>query len=227
VSSLSPQEIQQLDRVCRDVFGIPTLLLMEHASLAIAAAAEDLLAARKGPILALCGAGHNGGDAAAAARQLFNRGHGVEVVFVGSARSPDPSADHEINFEIVRRLGIDTTQSTDPSWIAGQARAAGLILDGLVGTGLSGPLRPPLGEVIRALAEAAPRSLAIDIPSGLSGLTGEPMPVALAAEVTVTLGFSKSGFDNPTARPYLGRVMVADIGYPRPLRERPRDYLSR
>jgi NAD(P)H-hydrate epimerase len=225
VSDFTPQDIQRLDAVCRDLFGIPTLLLMEHASLALAQAAEDLLP-RGGRILALCGAGHNGGDAAATARHLFNRGRDLEVILVG-VRGTDPGADHEVNFEIVRRLGIPWQSSTDAAWIAGRAQEATLVIDGLVGTGLSGPLRPPLRGILEALAQARPRSLAIDIPSGLSGLTGDPMPVALPAEVTVTLGFAKSGFANPAAQPYLGRLIVADIGYPRPVRENPRAYLSR
>ena len=225
MSDLKPQEIQRLDAACRDIFAIPTLLLMEHASLALVRAAEDLLP-RGGRILALCGAGHNGGDAAATARHLFNRGRDVEAIFVG-VRAAEPAADHEVNFEILRRLGVPWQSSTDAAWIASRAREASLVVDGLVGTGLSGALRPPLHGILEALAQAPPRSLAVDIPSGLSGLTGDPMPLALPAEVTVTLGFTKSGFTNPAAQPYLGRLIVADIGYPRPLREKPRAYLSR
>ncbi|MFO0983829.1 MAG: NAD(P)H-hydrate epimerase [Planctomycetota bacterium] len=218
--NLTPDQMRALDLATARRFALPTLLLMEHASLAVARQAAEMLLGSDHAV-ALCGGGHNGGDAAAAARHLFNWGRQVDLILVGREPEDADVGDHAVNFRAARRLGIPFTVLEEAKAVAERAAAADLWIDGLVGTGLTGTLRPPLRDVIEQLAQRGGRSLAVDIPSGLSGLTGAPMPVALPAEVTVTFGFAKTGLQTPSAQPYVGRLVVADIGYPRPIMEDP------
>jgi NAD(P)H-hydrate epimerase len=95
--------------------------------------------------------------------------------------------------------------------------AAEWIVDALFGTGLTGPVRPPFAQVITAINRQCARVLAVDIPSGLDGDTGQPLGPTIRAEHTATFVAQKTGFANPAAQEWLGRVHVVDIGIPRAL----------
>lgn len=102
-----------------------------------------------------------------------------------------------------------------------------IVVDGILGTGFSGSLRPlELGLVgrINALAQRA-FIFSLDIPSGLSGLTGRPCPVAVRAHATVTFEAAKPGLVLPEAAPYTGRLHIRPIGIPAVVRrEHPASY---
>ncbi|MEW6745788.1 MAG: NAD(P)H-hydrate epimerase [Planctomycetota bacterium] len=232
---LSPEETRALDHIATVTFRIPSLLLMEHASLALAAAARRRLGPPpgEGPVLCIAGRGNNGGDALAAARHLRNAGYKVSVLLSGPPPAvpppPLPPNDAATNFVMLSQLDVPISIPAGP---AGAARCLGahppvaLVLDGLLGTGLTGPVREPMLSLVRALAERPPGPiLAVDIPSGLSGDTGQPMPIAVRAEETLTFAFPKAGFRSPGAQFYLGRVLVVDIGLPLPMKQNPRAYL--
>jgi NAD(P)H-hydrate epimerase len=119
-----------------------------------------------------------------------------------SAECPCVSIERS-NIPIIR--GIETL--TDAQWI----------VDALLGTGLSGPVRPPFWGTIEAINRLGVRVLAVDIPSGLDCDTGEPLGIAVRADHTATFVAPKAGFRNPAARPWLGQVHVLDIGAPRAL----------
>jgi NAD(P)H-hydrate epimerase len=87
-----------------------------------------------------------------------------------------------------------------------------VVVDALLGTGTSGVVREPMRSAI--LAWPAARTIAVDLPSGLDTDTGEIRGCCVRAEVTVTFQFAKKGFENPASRPYVGRLVVADIGIP-------------
>ena len=91
-----------------------------------------------------------------------------------------------------------------------------IFVDGLLGTGFTGTLRPDALEIVRAV-NALPNSpfvLAIDIPSGLDGRTGSPSPEAVRATATVSFAAAKPGLALPEARPWTGRLHVRSIGIP-------------
>lgn len=99
-----------------------------------------------------------------------------------------------------------------------------LIVDGLMGTGLAGPLRERERRIVgrmNALRANGARILALDIPSGLDGLTGEPSPVAVHADVTVTFEALKPGLILPGAAQHTGEVHVRPIGIPVSVRDHP------
>ncbi|MDR0435048.1 MAG: bifunctional ADP-dependent NAD(P)H-hydrate dehydratase/NAD(P)H-hydrate epimerase, partial [Gracilibacteraceae bacterium] len=96
-------QMRRLDGRTIENFGLPALVLMENAAMAVAAAAEAFPAVRNGLTVVLAGKGNNGGDGLAAARQLSVRGRKTEVFFLG--RAEETRGDAALNLELYRRLG--------------------------------------------------------------------------------------------------------------------------
>lgn len=137
-------------------------------------------------VLVLAGAGHNGDDAVFAAEQL-NRPK--TVIRVAASK-----------------LAIAEVREAF-------SKSPALIIDGLFGIGLNRPLTSECLELIRVINESRSRILAVDVPSGLNADTGLPMPDAIRATVTVTLGAAKIGLLQPSSWPFVGRLEVArEIG---------------
>ncbi len=87
-----------------------------------------------------------------------------------------------------------------------------VIVDALLGTGMTGNVRGAMRVAIESWP--AVRTVAVDLPSGMNADTGEVRGGCVQAEVTVTFQFAKQGFENPGAKQYVGRLLVADIGIP-------------
>ncbi len=221
--------VRDVDRLAVEVFGIPSIVLMENAAFHIADVALHLLREARPPrILIVCGPGNNGGDGLAAARHLHNAGAVVEIV----TAVPDGAmlGDAATNLKIARKMGlpITTIDTGRPAAAVEQAIARlgepGLIVDALLGTGLTSPVREPSLSLIEAINAAARDRgitvLAVDIPSGLDTDTGQPLGAAVRADVTVSMVGLKTGFTTLTAQGYVGDVVVADIGAPRELAAR-------
>jgi NAD(P)H-hydrate epimerase len=209
---LTRAQVRELDRQAIEEFGIPGVVLMENAG---RGAAEVLLRLRVvGPVVICCGKGSNGGDGFVIARHLANRGTAVRVLLFCA---PDElRGDAAINYHIVARLGLPLEVHSGPTFdlqrVERELTAAAWVVDALFGTGLSGPVRPPLDAVIAAINRAPAQVLAVDIPSGLDCDTGEPLGPTVRAHHTVTFAAQKVGFANPAAQQWLGQVHLADIG---------------
>jgi hydroxyethylthiazole kinase-like uncharacterized protein yjeF len=134
-------------------------------------------------IMILAGKGHNGDDARCAQEHLAGRR--LDVLEVR-----DPGADLAKLDEALAEL-------------------PGLVIDGLFGLGINRPLENHWIQFIGRLNEARCRVLAVDLPSGLNGDTGESFGAAIEAEVTLTVGAPKSGLLTPAAVPWVGRLEVA------------------
>jgi NAD(P)H-hydrate epimerase len=207
---LKRDQLRQIDRLAVERYRIPGVVLMENAARAVADTAMQMLG-NPGEVLIVCGGGNNGGDGLAAARHLHNRGCPVRIFL-----TVDPDRyDHEakINWEIVQAMRLPISSSI-------QSERPRLILDAIFGTGLSQLPRDPFGKIVAEIAGLRVPVLAVDIPSGLDCDRGVPLgPDCVKADVTVTFVAEKFGFAEPAARPYLGRVVVGDIGCPRELIE--------
>lgn len=182
--------------------GIPVATLMARAGQAVAHAMIDRWSPR--PILVLCGPGNNGGDGWVAARVLAERGWPVQIVsLVSRARLTGAAADHA-----ARWTGPVTL------W-EGEGPAAGdaaLLVDALFGAGLNRPLPPP---VRRWLARHAALPLvAVDVPSGLDGSTGQVPDWAPQAALTVTFHRYKPGHFIMPGKALCGDLRLNDIGIP-------------
>ncbi len=179
--------------------GKSVIELMEKAGKAVAQAIEKRWSAR--PIIVLCGPGNNGGDGFVAARQLSETGWPVRVALLGSRDHLTGAARHHAD------LWPETVEPLTPAVLDG----AELVVDALFGAGLSRALE---GSGLETLADAARRKLpivAIDVPSGLMGDTGEALG-AVASVLTVTFFRKKPGHLLLPGRLLCGEVVVADIG---------------
>ena len=178
--------------------GVPSLVLMENAGQAVA----DAIAARfkPCPVTVLCGPGNNGGDGFVVARLLDEYGFTLRV-----AHDADPKGDAAAMSDKWKGTRVALT----PDALDG----AKLVVDGLFGAGLSRPLEGASAQVVVALNDLP--VVTIDVPSGLSGDTGQPLgAVVVRAALTVTFFRKKPGHLLLPGRVLCGETVVADIGIP-------------
>ncbi|WP_099054886.1 NAD(P)H-hydrate dehydratase [Streptomyces fodineus] len=178
--------------------------LMQRAAAGLAAACAELLGRVYGSrVVLLVGSGDNGGDALYAGARLARRGAGVTAVLL------TPERAHAGGLGALRRAGGSVAASEAAGELIGRAD---LVVDGIVGIGGKGGLRPEA----EALADAARRSraavVAVDLPSGIEADTGEVRGAAVRADLTVTFGTYKPGLLIDPAREYAGVVRLVDIG---------------
>ncbi|MDP3176680.1 MAG: NAD(P)H-hydrate epimerase, partial [Spirochaetaceae bacterium] len=162
-------EAARLDAAVRERAALSAALLMEDASLRLWMALEPIAASlgagRDSELVVLCGPGNNGGDALALLRHARFSGLVRLAAVVGRARPGELPALHAAS---IRALGLPVLSwEEEREDCEALIARAGLLVDGIAGTGLSGPLREPLASLLRAAnASSSPRA-AIDLPSGL------------------------------------------------------------
>ena len=167
----------------------------------------------------LCGSGNNGGDGFVIARHLINAGANVNVLLF--ALPQKYTGDAKIMLDCLAPL-----QSKPIIWDSQQtdAQAEAIIgavddqpcnwcIDAMLGTGASGPLRPVMAQAVTVANGLKLKRFAIDIPTGLDPVTGEPHDPAFQANYCGTFVDRKTGFENSLAERCLGEVSVVDIGF--------------
>ncbi|MBP7937792.1 MAG: NAD(P)H-hydrate epimerase [Phycisphaerae bacterium] len=231
--TLTREQCRAVDRYAIEQLGIPGVVLMENAGRNAADLIERWLRrgvsesspskSRPSPrveprpdhVAVVCGKGNNGGDGFVIARHLIHRGYQVGVVLLG-----DPgtlAGDAAANHAVLVRMGVRIRPLTESSLAPAVRtwRQCSIVVDALLGTGFAGQVQGLLAKVIEAVNSlAGPTIVAVDVPSGLDADTGEPGGAAIRANHTVTFLATKTGYLRPTARHYLGRVHVVDIGAP-------------
>lgn len=207
--------MKTIDQNTIQEIGIPSMVLMERAALAVADAAEHMAAARhlgkKARILAVCGTGNNGADGVAAGRILQGRGYEAALLFVGNPEHD--SEEMKAQKRIASQLDIPQFRTEQEQNIP-----CDIILDAVFGIGLGreigGEYRKTLEKLAAMREQCGTGVIAVDTPSGIHGTTGEVMGIALKADVTVTFGYAKTGLLLYPGRQYTGKLIVADIGFP-------------
>lgn len=183
---------------------LPEGALMQRAAAGLAAACAEVLGRVYGSrVVLLVGSGDNGGDALYAGARLARRGAGVSAVLLA------PERTHAGGLAALRRAGGRVTGASGAEELV---ERADLVVDGIVGIGGTGGLRPQAVP----LAEAAERGravvVAVDLPSGIEADSGEVRGRAVRADLTVTFGTHKPGLLVDPAREYAGSVRLVDIG---------------
>jgi len=215
----SREDVRLLDGTAINHYGIPGLSLMENAGWRTAREAYLMLGESKGRVVVAAGAGNNGGDGFCAARHLAWWGVDVEVVLAAPRRKLIDDAKD--NMEMAEENGVRVKESLAPE-VVGPAlesslEGADLVLDALVGTGLSGKVRGGVAEAIDVINSSDLPVLAVDTPSGLDANTGRVLGSAVKARRTVTFAFTKPGFFLEDGRDLVGSLVVTDISLPRAL----------
>jgi hydroxyethylthiazole kinase-like uncharacterized protein yjeF len=217
------EKIRELDRRAIHEYGIPGIVLMENASRGITGHAMKLLNWPNKPdenrVLIICGGGNNGGDGLASARHLQIGGLKPTVVLCVPMTSY--KGDALINLNICRKMGVPIVDGGQECGAAlTQVGSTDLVIDALLGTGLTEDVRAPCDAAIEWMNKKndAP-VLSVDIPSGMDCDTGEPLGMCVKADVTVTLVGIKKGLLLPGARRTAGDIRLVGIGVPRRLIE--------
>jgi hydroxyethylthiazole kinase-like uncharacterized protein yjeF len=205
--TLTVAQMREADRRAIEDLGIPSAVLMDRAGKAVFDALPP------GSVGIVCGRGNNGGDGWVVARYSLLAGRDIHVVLVGDPGRLTPDAG---TFKSVyEHLGGSVTLARDEESAARAVSALSdrdVLVDAVLGTGTRGEVQGPPRAVIDAWPEV--HTVAVDIPSGLNGDTGEVCGACVAASTTVTFQFTKQGFENPLARQWCGDIIVADIGIP-------------
>ncbi|MEU6364753.1 NAD(P)H-hydrate dehydratase [Streptomyces sp. NPDC046931] len=184
---------------------LPEGALMQRAAAGLAAACADLLGRVYGSrVVLLVGSGDNGGDALYAGARLARRGAGVTGVLL------KPERTHEGGLSALRRAGGSVME---PSKAAEELiRRADLVVDGIVGIGGKGGLRPDAASLAAVAAQSRAAVVAVDLPSGVEADSGEVRGAAVRADLTVTFGTHKPALLIDPAREYAGSVRLVEIG---------------
>ncbi len=205
-------QTRELDRTAIEDVGIPGIKLMSRAG----RAAFDLICAQwpEGcPLSVFCGTGNNGGDGFVVAALARDRNIPVTVYQVGDAS----------------RIGGDALTARERALDAGVEilpfgeevnPESCLVVDALLGTGLSGDVRGDYLAAIECINRSGQPVLAIDIPSGLCSDTGRRLGVSVEADATITFIGVKQGLLTGDAPDCCGELRFADLEVPAEVYER-------
>ncbi len=222
---LTPAAMAEADRRAIEELGVPSLVLMENAALAVVEAATESYPEAESAAV-FCGPGNNGGDGLAVARHLAVRGFEVSVFVVAGGRELSPDAARQR--DIVRKMGLaprEVAPDASPAELAQAAARHDLVIDALYGTGLARPLAGQAAALVEALNEGEQPRVAVDLPSGLAGDRGALIGPHVIADSTVTFGALKVAHVLLPAAAACGRLAIADLGVPPDLLEAGQDDL--
>lgn len=199
-------EMRKYDNNTIERIGVPGMVLMERAALAVTEQIEAFLVQRQKAdvrVLVMAGMGNNGGDGLAVARLLSEKAYQVDVLCVGAEEKA--SLQWRQQRRILEHYPVQMGSKT-----AGGEYT--VLVDALFGVGLS---REVQGEYARAIAffnSLNGYKIAVDVPSGLDADTGAVLGCAVQADLTVTFGFCKRGLVFYPGCEYSGEIVTADIG---------------
>jgi len=184
--------------------------MMENAGAAAARyLAENFPDLSSKKILVFAGLGNNGGDAFVVARHVAGFGCDVKVILLGS---PDKikTDEAQTNWKILEKMNsIDLIIASDVSDLDIKAD---IIVDGILGTGISGKIREPYASAIDLINKSKAFKLALDVPSGLDPDTGNVSDKCVKTDVTITFHKMKVGM--PKRKDMCGTILVEKIGIP-------------
>ncbi len=197
--------VREIDRIAIEEHGIPGIVLMRRAA---EACIKALLAnwSVPGTVAVFCGSGNNAADGFIIAGLLANRGYQVKVALIG--KIPEQASDAGLAYDYsmqspAERVSVE--QAID---------AADLLVDALLGTGVSGEVRPLYKSTIEAINDSGKPVLAVDLPSGLCADTGRNLGATVNAEVTVTFIARKLGLMTNDGVQHAGTVVFDDLEVP-------------
>ncbi len=210
---VTAQQMRELDRLTIES-GTPGHVLMERAGAgATAALLKTFPQVREKPVLVFAGKGNNGGDGFVIARLLKKEGIACEVVL--TAKKEEVKGDALRNLKAFSRMRgriSEVTATEQLGTVQKKLNGCGLVVDALLGTGLSAPVRGLMAELIDLIKERGVPVVAVDTPSGLDSDRGVPLGTAIRASLTVTFGYPKIGLLYASAKTAVGRLEVVDIG---------------
>ncbi len=197
------EQMRSIDAYMINQMKIPGLLLMEQAATRMA----DIIMKTKEPckVCVVCGVGNNGGDGLAIARILLIYGYDVQILMVGEKKNL--TEDAKINFSLFEQLNNNVKWARNKEIIC-----ADIVVDALFGIGLSRDVEGIYADTINSINESGAIVFSADIPSGICADSGKVLNVAVAANMTVTFQYAKTGHFLYPGKEYIGKLHTVKIG---------------
>ncbi len=199
------EQVRELDRIAIQEQGIPGYELMQRAANALFAAILQYYPQTRS-VCIVCGTGNNAGDGYVLAGLARAAGWRVSVLAVSTPVQLQNDAQTAYQDYLAVGGQVDVFTGDLP-W-------ADLVVDALFGTGLTRPLQAEFAAAVEAINAYPKPVIAVDIPSGLNGNTGQPLGLAVKAALTVTFIGLKQGLLTGQARDYVGDLVLADLALP-------------
>lgn len=208
---ISCAEMKAMDAYAINVIGIPSIVLMENAALKVI---QNIDLKNRRSFTIVCAPGNNGGDGLAVARHLLLNDKKVDLFILGNLNKA--TTDFQINLNILVNMKVDFTHIISLNVFEVLEKALNendLTIDAIFGIGLDRPVEGIFYQVIERMNQHAKRILAVDLPSGLDGDSGEVLGISIQANQTICFHQMKKGLVDKER--YTGNVTVADIGIPK------------
>ncbi len=211
----STKIIREVDKYAIKNLRIPSILLMENASLEIFKYADEKLKLlnKHGRIGLVCGKGNNGGDGFALARHFINNGYKVTVIYLFN--ESDMTEDCRTNYIILKRI---ISQNKFAKLIRYRGvrnpnllKNCDMIVDAMLGSGIQGNLKEPYQTIVKQVNKFDCIKLSVDIPTGLDADKGYSK-LCYHSDVTVTLGELKPGLFFGEGYRFAGKIRKGSIG---------------
>ncbi len=213
----STEESRALDKRAMEDWGFPEMVLMENAGASVVELTASHVTWDGAFVVIVCGTGNNGGDGFVIARHVAAKGAKVMVLLMGDeSHMSEASKCYRAMVEKMEIPVIAIEKAAD--WIS-YIYKADILVDALIGTGLSRDVEGEKAAMIRLMNEAPGAVISVDIPSGLSSDTGAPMGIAVEADYTVALGAIKRGHVLYPGKACCGKLLYSPIGIPDKARE--------
>ena len=206
-------QVQEAEKRAETEFGIPLADLMEKAGQGLACAALEMLPAPDASIGIFCGSGNNGGDGYVCATRLMSQGKNVTVWGIGHDKLTAGSLAGNAAGAYIAAGGSIRPFSLE---LTPEDIRCGLIVDSLLGTGLTRPVSGLYSHAIELINSMPSPVLSCDLPSGVGGDDGQIMGVAVNADRTLMMGLAKMACALPPGCDCFGEAMLCDIGLNEP-----------
>jgi len=213
--------MRRIDQITIEKVGLPAIVLMENAGLAVTSAIQENCQDMAGlKVSVFAGKGNNGGDGFVTARHLRNMGADPTVFL--AARKSDVAGDARTNMDAFINMGGRVKEITERKHLQNfklKIMHTTVVVDALLGTGLNSAPRGILTDLIELMNQYGSFKVAVDVPSGVDSDSGVAPGACFRADVTVTFGLPKLGLVTSPARNFVGNLIIADISIPETVRK--------
>jgi len=212
---LKVEKLRELEKRAKEL-GFEVRILIENVSSNLCEIINKLNLGKKA--LVISGKGNNGADVLSCARKLASRGYSAAIAVL-----EEEGLGKETLFQkdILKRIKLPlySIKEDNVYELKNLFKNCDFILEGILGIGIKGEVKPFLKEVISLINKSGKIVVSCDIPSGLCPREGKVLGAAIKADYTVTFAAPKEGFFLNQGKDYCGKVFTADIGISREILE--------
>ncbi len=210
------KDMQQMDQYTITKIGLPGVVLMENAGAKIVQEITHQLSSENPKIVVIAGSGNNGGDGFVIARRLYDEGYDCLLCLASDPKRIKGDAKLHFDVYLNRELPIQYIHENSKKDLPEILERANIIVDAILGTGVSGPVRQPYAEIISMINTVAQEKkvVSVDVPSGLNSDSGKAEGPAINADQTITFVYPKKGFFLQDGPIHVGSWKAVDISVP-------------